>query len=711
MTGHGTAAGEAGGTGAGGGTRAGGGTGAAARRGPAGGGDTSVAVDAGAHGDGLRWEDSLMGAGQLSVPGLGLGLGYDGAGRREFGEDYDDFSPYPPIADYAFLSDCEVTALVAPSGAVEWMSLPRMDCPSIFGALLDRDAGWFRFGPEDMSVPADRRYLPGTMVLETSWDCGEGWLVVRDCLVMGPWRHDHRDRSTHRRPPTDYDPEHILLRTVRCMNGSVQLSMDCEPAFDYGRQRGRWEHTGQGYQQAVIAPAGADLTLTLPSDIRIGLEGPSARARTRLKEGETRFCALSWGSRKPPHDYEDAAARQLWTAHHWQHWLARGSFPDHRWRPYLTRSALTLKGLTFAPTGAIAAAATTSLPETPRGERNWDYRFSWIRDATFALWGLFTLGFEWEASDYFAFLTDVVERDEGNIRIVYGIDGRSDIDEHVLDHLHGYQGARPVRVGNAAHEQVQHDVWGVVLDSLYLHTRSRDRLDERVWQMAKRQVEHALEHWREPDCGIWEIRSEPKHFTSSKLLCWVAADRGARMARLREDADTARMWQKSADEIHADIIANALDERGVFCQHYETTALDASVLLMPLLRFLPPDDPRIRATVLAIADELTRDGLVLRYRVDETEDGLAGEEGAFTLCSFWLVSALSEIGEPRRARDLCEKVLSYASPLLLYAEEIDPRSGRHMGNFPQAFTHLALINAVMHVVKNEQAAQRMAING
>jgi len=620
-----------------------------------------------------------------------------------------EFSPYPPIADYAFLSDNEVTALVGLGGSVEWMCLPRMDSPSVFGALLDRDAGFFRLRPEDMTVPADRRYLPGTMVLETSWDCGEGWIIVRDCLVMGPWRHEHPERTSHIRPPTDYDAEHTLLRTVRCVNGSVQLTMDCEPVFDYGRQRPRWQHTDQGYHQAVIRPEGGDLTLTLTSDIRIGLEGPSARSRTMLREGDTRFVALSWGSRKPPKEFEDAYKRLTWTAHHWQHWLARGSFPDHRWRPYLTRSALTLKGLTFSPTGAIAAAATTSLPETPRGERNWDYRYSWIRDATFALWGLYTLGFEWEASDYFAFLTDVVERDGGDIQIVYGIDGRCDLDESVLEYLHGYQGARPVRVGNAAYRQKQHDVWGVVLDSLYLHTRSRDRLDERVWQMAKQQVEHALDNWRDPDCGIWEVRGEPKHFTSSKLLCWVAADRGARLARLREDADSARLWQKAADEIHADICANALDERGVFCQHYETTALDASVLLMPLLRFLPRDDPRIRATVLAIADELTRDGLVLRYQVDETDDGLSGEEGTFTICSFWLASALSEIGEHRRARDLCEKVLSYASPLLLYAEEIDPRSGRHLGNFPQAFTHLALINAVMHVVMNEQAAERRAI--
>ena len=620
----------------------------------------------------------------------------------------EEFSPFPPIADYAFLSDCEVTALVAPSGAVEWMCLPRMDCPSVFATLLDRDAGCFRFGPEDVSVPADRRYIPGTMVLETSWDCGQGWIVVRDCLVMGPWQHEHPEGSSHVRPPTDYDAEHMMLRTVRCVHGTAQLTLDCEPVFDYGRERARWRHTDAGYYQAMIGPEGGGLELTLTSDIRIGLEGPRARARTLLKEGDTRFCALSWGHRTPD-NFKDAYRKLVWTAHHWQHWLARGNFPDHRWRGFLARSALTLKGLTFAPTGAIAAAATTSLPETPQGARNWDYRYSWIRDATFALWGLSTLGYKWEANDYFAFITDLVERDGGDLQIVYGIDGARDLDERVLEHLNGYQGARPVRIGNAAYKQEQHDVWGVVLDSLYLHTKTRDRLDDRVWHLAKNQVEHALAHWREPDRGIWEVRGEPQHFTSSKMMCWVAADRGARLAVIRDDLDAARTWRKAANEIHADIIENALDDRGVFCQHYGTRALDASLLLMPLLGFLPPDDERIRATVLAIADELTRDGLVLRYQTDETDDGCSGEEGTFTICSFWLVSALAEIGEHERAQNLCEKVLSYASPLQLYAEEIDPRSGRHLGNFPQAFTHLALINAVMHVIADEQAAERHAL--
>jgi GH15 family glucan-1,4-alpha-glucosidase len=620
----------------------------------------------------------------------------------------DEYSPYPPIADYGFLSDCEVTALIAPSGAVEWMCLPRMDDPSVFGALLDRDAGWFKFGPADMAVPADRRYLAGTMVLETVWDCGEGWLIVRDCLVIGPWRHRNPQRAAHRRPPTDYDAEHLLLRTVRCTNGAVQLIMDCQPAFDYGRRREQWNYTDRGFHQVTARPAGLDVDLTLTSDIRIGIEGPSAQARTLLREGDNRFCALSWGG-DPPEDFEDANQRLLWTAHHWRHWLARGRLPDHRWRSHLTRSALTLKGLAYSPTGAIAAAATTSLPETPKGERNWDYRYSWIRDATFALWGLFTLGFEWEASDYFAFIADILERDHDDLQIVYRIDGSKDLDEHVLDHLHGYQGARPVRTGNAAYSQRQNDVWGAVVDSLYLHTKSRDWLDDRVWRMARQQVERALLHWREPDRGIWEVRGEPKHFTSSKLMCWVAVDRGARLARIREDLEAAEKWQAAADEIHADICANALDDRGVFCQHYDTTALDASLLLMPLFRFLPPEDKRIRDTVLAIEDELAIDGLICRYRTQETDDGLRGHEGTFTICSFWLVSALIEIGEFHRARDLCEKVLSYASPLLLYGEQIDPRSGRHLGNFPQAFTHLALINAVMHVIRHEQLAARRAL--
>jgi alpha,alpha-trehalase len=627
--------------------------------------------------------------------------GHEPAADRPFGA-----SPFAPIGEYGFLSDCETTALVAPSGNVEWLCLPRLDSPSVFGSILDRDAGGFRFGPSDMRVPTARRYLPGTMVLETSWGSPTGWVIVRDVLLIGPWRHAEGRSRTHRRPPTDYDASHVLLRMVRCVNGEMQLTLDCEPVFDYGRTFGTWSYPENGYRQSRCVADGSDVELFLTSDMNIGFEGPRAVARTLIKEGEQRFAALSWNGAEAPRSVDDAYTRLVWTAHHWQHWLARGTFPDHPWRGHLERSALTLKGLTYAPTGAIVAAATTSLPETPGGERNWDYRYSWIRDSTFALWGLFTLGFSWEANDYLHFIADVAERDD-ELQIMYGVDGERALTERVLDHLSGYEGARPVRIGNEAYGQRQHDMWGAVLDSVYLHTKSRDHLDERIWPIMVRQVEAALEHWREPDRGIWEVRGEPRHFTSSKVMCWVAADRGARLARLRDENEHAERWQAAADEIHADICANALDGRGVFTQHYDTDALDASVLLMPLVRFLPPTDERIRRTVLAIAEELTDEGLVLRYRTDETDDGLSGAEGSFTICSFWLVSALVEIGEQDRARRLCEKLLSYASALGLYGEELDPDTGRHLGNFPQAFTHLALINAVMHVIHAERATSPM----
>jgi GH15 family glucan-1,4-alpha-glucosidase len=617
---------------------------------------------------------------------------------------------FPPIASYAFLSDCETTALVAPNGNVEWLCLPRMDSPSAFGSILDRDAGGFRLSPEGVTYPAARRYLPGTMVLETSWDAPGGWIIVRDALLIGPWHHDEERSETHRRAPTDYDADHVLLRTIRCVDGEVQVGLDCEPAADYGRKRGTWEYSEEAYHETTCTFEDSKLELRLSSDMNLGIEGPRATARHLMKEGDQVFCALAWSPHPAPTTWDEAYDRLVWTAHHWQHWLDRGTFPDHPWRAHLQRSALTLKGLSYAPTGAMVAAATTSLPETRGGERNWDYRYTWFRDATFMLWGLYSLDFDWEANDFFYFLADIAEKADGDLQIMYAIDGESEIPETILEHLSGYEGAKPVRVGNGAYKQSQHDVWGAILDCFWLHTKSRDGLPERLWPILRRQVEAALDHWRDPDQGIWEVRGEPRHFTSSKLMCWVALDRGARLADLRGDAKLSREWREKADEIHADICEHAVDDRGVFCQHYDTKALDASVLLMPMLRFLPPDDERMRATVMAIADELTIDGLVLRYKVDETDDGLSGEEGTFTICSFWLVSALSEIGEHNLAHELCERLLGYASQLGLFAEEIDPRSGRHLGNFPQAFTHLALINAVLHVIRSQEADDPMSIS-
>ncbi|KUI25369.1 glycoside hydrolase family 15 protein [Mycobacterium sp. GA-2829] len=624
-------------------------------------------------------------------------------------------NPFPPIADYGFLSDCENTCLISAAGSVEWLCVPRPDSPSVFGAILDRGAGHFRLGPYGVTVPAARRYLPGSLILETTWQTHTGWLIVRDALVMGPW-HDLEARSrTHRRTPMDWDAEHILLRTVRCVSGTVELVMNCEPSFDYHRVSAEWEYSGPAYGEAIArANRNADShpTLRLTTNLRIGLEGREARARTRLKEGDNVYVALSWSKHPAPQNYEEAADKMWQTSEAWRQWINVGDFPDHPWRAYLQRSALTLKGLTYSPTGALLAASTTSLPETPQGVRNWDYRYAWVRDSTFALWGLYTLGLDREADDFFAFIADVSGANNGErhpLQVMYGVGGERSLVEEELHHLSGYDGARPVRIGNGAYNQMQHDIWGTMLDSVYLHTKSREQIPEALWPVLKHQVEEAIKHWKEPDRGIWEVRGEPQHFTSSKVMCWVALDRGAKLAELEGEKSYAHQWREIADEIKADILAHGVDERGVFTQRYGDDALDASLLLVPLVRFLPPDDPRVRATVLAIADELTEEGLVLRYRVEETDDGLAGEEGTFTICSFWLVSALVEIGEISRAKHLCERLLSFASPLHLYAEEIEPRTGRHLGNFPQAFTHLALINAVVHVIRAEEEADSSGV--
>ena len=595
------------------------------------------------------------------------------------------------------------------------MCLPRPDSPSVFAAILDRGAGGFRFGPSGVAVPAGRRYLPGTMVLETTWRTRTGWLIVRDALCVRRWDHGRRRAGTYSRPATDHEAEHILLRTAKCVDGSVELSLDCSPVFDYGRTAAHWDHSGPEYGEAIATGGEGDVPLRLVTDLRVGFEGPSAHATRTLRQDESAFVAMCWprsqysGSKEdwaehpPPATAEEAFQRIERTANFWREWINGGEFPEHPWQSYLLRSALTLKGLTYSPTGALLAAATTSLPETIGGERNWDYRYTWIRDGTFMLWSLYTLGFAREADDFLYFITDVATAKK-DLQVMYRVGGEHDLAEKTLDHLSGYDGSRPVRTGNAAYRQQQHDVWGALLDSVYLHTKSRDHLPEVFWPILRRAVECAIDNWKQPDRGIWEVRGEPQHFTSSKLMCWVATDRGARLAEVHGDHELAVLWQQVADEIKSDICMHGVDSRGVFVQHYGSTALDASALLIPLVRFLPPDDPRVRATVLAIEKELTVEGMVMRHRTQATGDGTSGREGTFTICSFWLVSALAEIGELTRARELCEKLLSYASPLQLYAEEIDPRSGRHLGNFPQAFSHLALINAVMHVINAESGA-------
>ena len=612
-------------------------------------------------------------------------------------------SPFPRIGDYGFLSDCHTAALVAPNGAVEWLCLPRFDSPSVFSAILDRSAGSFRLGPCDVAVPLARHYVPGTKILETTWMAGGGWVVVRDALAVAEWRES--GTHAHARPPSSHETEQTLLRSAECVHGEVELELVCALLFGYGADAARWSLAGDGPWTATAS--GGESAVRLISDCELAVEDGRVTARRRLEAGEECFCALAWGDpADDPASSAEVGERLKVTSDFWREWLDDGRFPDHPWRVHLQRSALTLKGLSYAPTGAMVAAPTTSLPETPGGERNWDYRYVWIRDATFTLWAMHTLGFDLEARDFADFVRDLCHAEEERLQIMYGIGGERDLPESTLDHLDGYDGARPVRIGNAAHRQRQNDVYGALIDSVYIHTKSEDRLPDRGWGIVRDNVENAARIWSEPDQGIWEARGEPQHYTSSKIMCWVALDRGARIARRRaEEAELAERWAAIADEIKAEILARSVREN-VLRQHYDTDALDASVLLAPLVRFLPADHEVTVATVNAIAESLTENGLVLRYITEDTDDGLRGREGAFTICSFWLVSALSEIGESERARRLCERVLSFAGPLHLFAEEIDPRSGAHLGNFPQAFTHLALVNAVSHVIVDELTERR-----
>jgi alpha,alpha-trehalase len=614
-------------------------------------------------------------------------------------------SPFPPIESYGFLSNCHTAALVAPDGGIGWLCVPSFDSPSVFATLLDRQAGYFRVGPFGTDVPAARQYEAGTNTLVTTWQAPGGWVEVRDALTIGP-RTGEDSVTPHTRPPADNDGDHLLVRTIECIEGNVEMELVCEPVFDYGRTSADWTlHEGRHVADA----AGAGVALRLSTDMAIGIEGGRARARHTLRAGEVSYCSLSWAEElASPSTVDEAQAKMTATTSFWRSWVNGARLPDHQFREAVARSMITIKGLTYMPTGATVAAATTSLPETPGGERNWDYRYAWMRDATFTLQALHWLNLDWEAEEFMQYVADLEPNPDGAMQIMYGIDGRRDLTESTRDDLSGYAGARPVRIGNGAFDQRQNDVYGAVLDCILLHTRRSQRMSRRLWPIVESQAECAMRVWREPDQGIWEARGAPRQYVSSKLMCWVAMDRAAKLADIRGDRDRQQRWRAVADEIRADILEHGVDARGSLRQHYETDALDASNLLAAIFGFLPPDDQRLRASVLAIADELTEDGYVLRYRTEETDDGLSGREGTFLICSFWLVSALAVIGELQRARDLMERLLHNASRLGLYAEELDAATGRHLGNFPQAFSHLALIEAAARIIVAERVEEYTA---
>jgi GH15 family glucan-1,4-alpha-glucosidase len=444
-------------------------------------------------------------------------------------------SPFPPIADYAFLSNCHTGALVAPDGAVDWLCVPSFDAPSVFGTLLDRAAGTFRLGPFGINVPAARIYEPGTNTLVTTWNTPTGWVLVRDALTMGP-EHGEDAITPHTRPPADDDGDHMLVRTVLGLEGSVEIELTCEPVFDYGRNPAEWALV-DGDRHTADA-SGAGQTIRLRSNMALGIEGESLRARHTVTKGEQIYCSLSWAEGlASPQDIDEANARLAATTRYWRSWLGRARPIDHRFREPIERSALAIKGLTYMPTGATVAALTPSLPETPGGERNWDYRFTWMRDATFTLQALHYLDLDWEADEFMQFVADLEPNDDGALQIMYGIDGRRDLTESTRDDLSGYAGARPVRIGNGAFDQRQNDVFGAVLDSVLLHTRRSQRLPRRLWPIVQSQAECATKVWRNPDQGIWEARGKPQHYVSSKLMCWVALDRAAKLAEIRSDSE------------------------------------------------------------------------------------------------------------------------------------------------------------------------------
>ena len=653
-------------------------------------------------------------SGAILFPPLSGSNDIDGIQLPRFATRESRGTTFPSISDYAFLSDCENSCLIAPSGAVEWLCLPLPHDPSIFGSILDRHAGSFRLAPAETAVPAHRHYVPGTMVLATTWQTSTGWLAVYDFLAVGPWPQDTERPAHYSRERGEFGARHALVRTATCLFGTVDVALNCEPSFDYGRNDAQWSFTSSS--RTSVATSSDDTgSILLSGDMPLQIDGRSVHSRRRLYEGESAFVVLDWSEAPVVSQRSDVDRFLGETSHFWRKWIAGGNFPDHPWREFLQRSVLTLKGLTYTPSGALLAASTTSLPEQLGGSRNWDYRYTWLRDTAFALRALHSLGFESEAEAFLQFLSEVLEPvDEHGVgllplhemQVLYPVDGTSNQLEVELDHLSGYAESKPVRAGNAAFDQTQFDIYGAVVDCIFEQTRSGESLTDRSWRIVVHSVEAALQRWRSPDRGIWEIRGEPQHFTFSKVMCWVALDRGARLADLRNQKSDAERWRAAAEEIHADVCEHGIGARGVFTQSYGSEELDASLLMLPMVGFLPLDDERQRATVFAIADELGDGAFVYRYRTKTTDDGLDGEsEQSFTICSFWLVSALVLIGELDLARSHCEKLIAAASALGLYAEEIDPVTSRHFGNFPQALTHLALINAVLRVITAEERAR------
>ena len=595
---------------------------------------------------------------------------------------------YPPIADYALLSDCHSGALVSKDGSIDWCTFHRFEARPVFARILDwAKAGFFRIAPLEDEYESTRRYLPGTNVLETSFRTQAGTLVLTDFFafrVPGPGEDAH---SAH--------PDHQLIRIVRCTEGEVGVKVKLVPRFDYGLTTPRLETLAD---DLVIVYGGAD-ALVLQSELPFGdAERSATQGNRTLRAGDEAFVVLTY---QLPHELDprrltrkQVHAKLEETTSTWAAWADRCVY-DGPYREQVVRSALVLKALTNGPTGSIVAAATTSLPEEIGGERNWDYRFSWLRDSALTLNALFALGYTEEAHAYMNWLKRTTAGRAKELQIMYGVGGERLLPEVELDWLEGYRGSRPVRIGNCAAQQFQLDTFGELLDTAWLYRQHGGEIDEIFWDFLSRVGGVVLEKWREPDQGIWEIRGEPKHFVYSKVMAWVALDRLVRIAELDGRVGDVANWRAAREEIRDVVERDGVDpDSQSFVQYAGSQALDASNLMIPIVGFVSHADPRAKATADRIADELSADGFVYRYVTDGV-DGLSGEEATFAICSFWLVECLARAGEPERARELFERLLGFCNDVGLLAEEIDPHSGELIGNFPQAFSHLGLIQAAI----------------
>ncbi|MFP1624339.1 glycoside hydrolase family 15 protein [Streptomyces sp. 5K101] len=594
-----------------------------------------------------------------------------------------DAPRYLPIAEHGLIGDLRSAALIGTNGTIDWYCCARFDAPSVFASILDADRGGsFALAP-DVPVRTKQFYFPDTNILITRFFADDGVGEIQDFM---PVVDDSREAGRHR-----------LIRRVLCVRGSLPFTARVAPRFDYGRQSHSIS-TRQG-QTVFDSP---DLSLALTSTVPVEIDGPDVRSSFKLLEGESAVFALDRiGGPVEPRSCALTEAEDLFdaTVRYWRRWLSRSRYRG-RWREMVHRSALTLKLLTYAPTGAIVAAPTTSLPEHVGGERNWDYRYVWIRDAAFCVYALLRLGFADEAEAFVAFLSEKTIAPAGadcRLQIMYGIDGRRELPEEELTHLEGHLGSAPVRIGNGAVGQLQLDVYGALVDCLYLYDKWGQPLSSGHWDTVVELVDWVCENWDQPDEGVWETRGGRKRFLYSQLMCWVAIERAMRVARHRGLPAELSRWGHVRDTIYRRIMQRGWsDERQAFVQHEDGDVLDAAVLMMPLAKFISPTDPKWLSTLDALGEDLVSDSLVYRYDPQASPDGLRGEEGTFSICSFWYVEALARAGRVDEARLAFEKMLTYANHLGLYAEEIG-RTGEQTGNFPQAFTHLALISAAFNL--------------